>query len=132
MQADLFKLFSNPRLQDHSSTSVGLGLAYCKAVISKLRGTIRCLSRIGEGTTISFSINVGKEVGDNGLTLREEHLHQFEIAKLIRNNFIPADRDEVELPRIRVQDGTLPDAGPLSSRSDNCTKTLVFSGLKDL
>ena len=41
-QTDMFQLFSNLKTENHQSTSVGLGLAYCQAVVSKLGGTIQC------------------------------------------------------------------------------------------
>lgn len=69
-QKDLFTLFSNPKA-GHTSTSVGLGLSYCKAVIDKMDGQISFKSD-GEGTTITFSVVIGHDDRDTGLTNMEQ------------------------------------------------------------
>lgn len=55
-QKEIFKLFCNPKSGNYQKTSVGLGLSYCKAVITRLKGSINCKSRVGSGTTITFVI----------------------------------------------------------------------------
>ena len=92
----MFKLFSDPKVDDHQNTSVGLGLSYCKEVISKLNGQITCKSRVNVGTTFSFTIGAQKRPEDRGLSKSEDLSLQFQIAKLIQNNFVPLGKDEVD------------------------------------
>ena len=74
-QREMFKMFSNPRTDNYQKTSVGLGLSYSKAVITKLNGGIKCQSEKDEGTTITFNIQAKKRRGDMGLTRKEELSH---------------------------------------------------------
>ena len=54
---------------DYNSTGVGLGLAYCKSVVSHLNGEIHCESEQGKGAKFTFYIKV--ESYDNGLSFKE-------------------------------------------------------------
>ena len=71
-QQDMFKMFSNPRTENYQKTSIGLGLSYSKAVISKLNGSIYCESQPDEGTKFNFDIIAKRSSNDRGLTQSEE------------------------------------------------------------
>ena len=51
---------------DYNSTGVGLGLAYCKSIVSRMDGDIYCHSEKGKGAKFTFSIKV--ESYDDGLS----------------------------------------------------------------
>ena len=66
-QTEMFQMFRNPRSKNHQSTSIGLGLSYCKELIQHFNGCIKCDSQEGVGTSFTFSILVGRKPNDNGL-----------------------------------------------------------------
>ena len=72
----MFQMFSNPKThKNHQSTSVGLGLAYCQAIVEKFKGSISCESREGVGSKFTVGILAGKRYGDRGLSQIEELNH---------------------------------------------------------
>ena len=75
----MFQLFQNPRKSDQQSTSIGLGLSYCKAIIQKMDGRISISSEEGSGSTISFTIVVSFEENDIGLSNSAERSYQSRI-----------------------------------------------------
>jgi K+-sensing histidine kinase KdpD len=52
----------------YENTGVGLGLAYCKMVVEKMNGIIKCVSQENKGTLISFFISVEASHDDHGLS----------------------------------------------------------------
>ena len=76
----MFKMFSNPKTKNHQSTSIGLGLSYCKELVRHFNGRIKCDSTHGVGSTFIFTILAGRDTQDQGLSHEEERHHQFKIA----------------------------------------------------
>jgi hypothetical protein len=69
----LFQIFGKlKKSNDYNSTGVGLGLAYCKNVISKLNGEIFCDSEKGKGAKFTFFIKA--ESCDEGLSKNEQEI----------------------------------------------------------
>ena len=56
----------------YENTGVGLGLAYCKMVVEKMNGSIKCVSDEGKGTLMTFFISVKANYDDEGLSLIEQ------------------------------------------------------------
>lgn len=86
----MFQLFQNPKGKDHQSTSIGLGLSYCKAVIEKMNGKISFKSTPGVGTTVAFTILAVHNENDEGLTKSQELSHQNKLCHFNENQLPPA------------------------------------------
>jgi len=57
----LFKVFSQTSIKSKDGeASSGLGLAICKKIIEKHGGEIKVASRVGHGTTFSFTLPVSE------------------------------------------------------------------------
>lgn len=58
-QKELFTMFARDRSSNVRSTEgTGLGLAITKTLVEKMGGTISCSSKLGQGTTFTFSLQL--------------------------------------------------------------------------
>ena len=96
-------------------------------MISQLNGKIQCKSRLGIGTTFTFTIGVSKRPNDFGLTKREDMSLQFKIAKLIQNNFVPLGNEEVIDDYISPESQRDTRISTIESTSSFVTKGLLFN-----
>ena len=72
-QGTIFQLFSrgdNVTGEDHPGT--GLGLAISQRIVQLMGGNIRFKSRLGRGSTFSFSVVLGRQVDTLGVSARKK------------------------------------------------------------
>lgn len=123
----MFQMFSNPRVENHQSTSIGLGLSYCKELVKHFNGNIKCDSELGVGSSFIFSIIAGRNPRDLGLSKAEELHHQFKIAKLIKHNYVPLGSESIRDTVVTHHPNQRPHLVQISNLSAQGSKGLSFS-----
>lgn len=94
-QKELFTMFSRDRNSViHETEGTGLGLAISKTLVEKMGGSISCVSKLGEGTTFTFTLQL-KAVSKQQLPKVEQPLPEASSAPLQGMRVLLAEDNEL-------------------------------------